>query len=187
MNISSSSGVWNACSRNTDKTGSDSDPCRSNHFINLPVSPMYPGPKTQWGRRCGGFRYRKQCNKLPKWPTSLKKIPKPPGSKRHEPNLRELCQRSFDMGARMNNNMKKIARGFRVPCPTPLIEITNLKRTDDWKREVMHPGRLTTFQDCCSPAAAYSTILHGNKLKYPFNKIRPCKRDGYSRVANYYG
>lgn len=142
---------------------------------------MYPGWKGRWGRRCGGYSYRKQCYRLPLWPIALKRIPIPRGSSKRELNLRQLCTRSFDWGVRINNNIKKIVTGQRIPCPTQMIRITNLKRYDDASYEQMHPGKLTTTMDCCGPPSAYPNILNGNNLMSKFNRIRPCQRDGYTR------
>lgn len=176
-------GVWNACAERTDRTRSNTNPCPNKDLEDIPIRPQFPGSKSGWNRRCGGPQFRSQCDELPKWPSTLRNRPPrgPRGSSGNEPNLQVLCERSFDWGVRINDNVKKITRGSRVPCPTPLIEITNLKRTDDRTRETMRPGTLTTTMDCCAPPSSYPSITGGNKLKSPFNKLSPCKRDGYTR------
>ncbi|CDF40071.1 Putative endoglucanase type K Cellulase, Endo-1, 4-beta-glucanase [Chondrus crispus] len=175
-------GVWNACSGPTDKTASDNRPCNTNDYLDIAVRPQFVSGKSEWGRRCGGHIYRTGCRSLPKWPATLEYRPRPAGSSTNEPNLRTLCKRSFDWGARINNGNKQITGGQRVPCPQQFVEITNLKRRDDSRYEQMPRGTLTSTMDCCSPASAYPSVTMGNKLLPNRNRIRPCTRDGYTRV-----
>lgn len=175
-------GVWNACSGPTNKTVSDRFPCNTKYYLDIPVFPLFNGGYSEWGRRCGGQIFRTGCSSLPTWPATLSFTPRPAGSSTNEPNLQTLCTRSFDWGVRIDNGNKQITGGQRVPCPQQLVEITNLKRSDDNEFEQMPSGTLTSTMDCCSPASAYPSATTGNKLLSNRNRIRPCTRDGYTRV-----
>lgn len=82
----------------------------------------------------------------------------------------------------MENGNKRIARGQRVPCPSQLTGITNLKRYDDADSGTMEAGELTSTMDCCAPASGYPSATTGNQLIPGLDRIIPCRRDGYTRV-----
>lgn len=183
-------GVWNACAHQTDKTVSGANPCTTGMFEKIEADPQFHSGTPSWGNRCGGQTYRANCQLLPAWPVDLTVqpqlqvgIPIPPGSSVGiEPDLVELCERSYDLRVRVDGGNMMITSGDRVRCPGELVGITNLQRDDDTSIETMSPGRLSSMMDCCAPASAYVGSTITNHLIPGKDKITPCVSDGYTRV-----
>ena len=98
----------------------------------------------------------------------------------------------------------------RVECPVELVEMTQLKRTDDPNtfdiEEANRPEEyqqanvgnlepchcscgsmdckycLTRMMDCRKPSAGFIDNIHGDLVQSGLKVVQPCTRDGYTRV-----
>lgn len=175
-------GIFNACVAPTNRVPNGiSNICHATEFQGLTSAALFSGSVTQWGARCGGHFTREGCRQLPDYPTQLREAPIPPGSLKREPSLKELCNRSFELQARQPGNAV-IRFGWRVACPSLLVDVTGLQRSDEGASQRMSSGVLTSTMDCCAPAG--SSIYAFDAPTVPGReRVIPCRNDGYTRVT----
>mmetsp|Transcript_90854 Transcript_90854/g.261784 ORF Transcript_90854/g.261784 Transcript_90854/m.261784 type:complete len:361 (-) Transcript_90854:263-1345(-) len=97
-------------------------------------SSMFPGRVEDWGCQYGGIDSREACANLPKYPRMAASM------RAAGESLVELCEYSFDMGARMSGaglpageckyNPTLLDVG-RVRCPAGLVNLTQMQRVDE--------------------------------------------------------
>ncbi|PXF40024.1 hypothetical protein BWQ96_10269 [Gracilariopsis chorda] len=183
-------GIFNVCAGPTNKNNGDAC-ARDVVTDNIVAYPQFDGtPHDAFGERCGGQKTREQCSYVPEQPSQIGQPgeiqQRPVFQNVREPSLVTMCQRAFDWQVRKPNGNARITRGERIPCPNEMVEITNLRRTDDNAKETMNfgggTGELTSTMDCCAPSAIVFGNINFPDPKHP--RVIPCKRDGYTRVAS---
>jgi len=177
---------------------------------------MFPGPfdEAVWGAQYGGCSYRDSsqgspsCDDLPPYPQE----PNPMTSAGD--NLVDMCKWSFDQGVRgasgTGGENPTIIDMARVECPQELVEMTQLKRSDDpptFKIEEanrpppyqsanagsLEPCHctcgandckycLTRMMDCRKPSSGFIDNMKPELLEDGFKVVQPCTNDGYTRV-----
>jgi hypothetical protein len=77
-----------------------------------------------------------------------------------------------------------------VKCPTELYSATGLHRSDETNAGytclssgISSGGVLTRMMDCSKPSYAWAGNVKGTTFS-GFEKVIPCRRDGYTRVNN---
>jgi len=178
---------------------------------------MFPGPFSQdvWGAQYGGCDYRDasqgspSCDDLPPYPQQ------PNGMQAAGDSLVDLCKWSFDKGVRGDGGTggqnPTIVDMARVECPAELVEMTQIKRSDDpgtftIEEENRPPpyqsanvgslgpchctcgGQdckfcLTRMMDCRKPSSGFIDNIHEDLVEPDGLKVvQPCTQDGYTRV-----
>merc|ERR1712158_78154 len=178
---------------------------------------MFPGPFSQdvWGAQYGGCDYRDasqgspSCDDLPPFPQQ------PSGMQAAGDSLVDLCKWSFDKGVRGDGGTggqnPTIVDMARVECPAELVEMTQIKRSDDpgtftIQEENRPPpyqsanvgslgpchctcgGQdckfcLTRMMDCRKPSSGFIDNIHEDLVEADGLKVvQPCTQDGYTRV-----
>jgi len=157
---------------------------------------MYEGSTAAWGHQYGGVDHRAQCSGLPPYPRAAAAM------RAAGDSLVALCEYGFDHGVRGegggNPSILSIAR---VACPAELVELTQLRRSDEptaselmvrrlsaaHKCRAGQPGAtlawcLTRMMDCRKPSGAFkdnvekALVVEGQRL------VQPCAADGYTRI-----
>jgi len=177
---------------------------------------MFPGPFDQsiWGAQYGGCDYRDSSQGSPSC-DDLPPLPQQPGPMEAAgDNLVDLCKWSFDMGVRGGGGTgganPTIIDMARVECPAELVEMTQLKRTDDPSTFVIEEANrpseyqeanignldpchcscgeqnckycLTRMMDCRKPSSGFIDNLHTEIMEDGLKVTQPCTQDGYTRV-----
>lgn len=163
---------------------------------------MYPGSREVWGHQYGGLDSRKECAGLPPYPHDGAAMQAAGDS------LVKLCEYGFEKGVRGElgtENWKALGNPSilsitRVACPTELVNLTQLHRSDDPPESQPGPTLraehlcqagvpggpldwcLTRMMDCRLPSGGFKDniveelVLPGHKL------VQPCLSDGYTRI-----
>jgi hypothetical protein len=162
---------------------------------------MFSGSKEAWGQQYGGPENRTQCADLPRYPRDGDAM------KAAGDDLVQLCEYGFEKGVRGDSGddgNPSILSIVRVPCPRELVNLTQLRRTDEpdemseeetsvRRLKAAHnctPGYtgtglawcLTRMMDCRKPSGGFrdniqkDLVAHGHKL------VQPCTADGYTRM-----
>ncbi|XP_059084701.1 uncharacterized protein LOC131881768 [Tigriopus californicus] len=173
---------------------------------------MFPGQfiESIWGAQYGGCSYRDSsegspsCDDLPELPQDSSAM------SAQGDNLVDLCKYSFDKRVRLGSSNPTIVDMARVECPAELVELTQIKRSDDPKtfeiteanrpgpyqnNPVIEPCRcscgsnectycLTRMMDCRKPSAGFIDNLQTNLLEDGMKVVQPCTSDGYTRIDN---
>lgn len=116
---------------------------------------MFPGKKDVWGAQYGGVGSKADCSNLPRHPRDSKAM------QAAGDDLVKLCEYSFEKGVRgsassgsTNPSLLSIAR---VACPAELVNLTQLRRTDDppeTAAKEMTERRLTAAHKCSTGTTA---------------------------------
>jgi len=177
---------------------------------------MFPGEFNQetWGAEYGGCDYRDSSQGSPSC-DDLPPLPQQPGPMQASgDNLVDLCKWSFDKGVRgvggTGSSNPTIVDMARVECPAELVEMTQVKRSDDPSTFVIEEENrpppyqsanagdlepchcscggqdckycLTRMMDCRKPSAGFIDNMHADLLEDGLKVIQPCTQDGYTRV-----
>jgi len=177
---------------------------------------MFPGAfdESIWGAQYGGCDYRDSSQGSPSC-DDLPPVPQEPDMmNKAGDSLVDLCKWSFDMGVRgaggTGGANPTIVDMARVECPAELVEMTQLKRTDDPNtfdiEEANRPEEyqqanvgnlepchcscgsmdckycLTRMMDCRKPSAGFIDNIHGDLVQSGLKVVQPCTRDCYTRV-----
>eukprot|EP00095_Tigriopus_kingsejongensis_P008632 maker-scaffold426_size175065-snap-gene-0.36 protein:Tk08632 transcript:maker-scaffold426_size175065-snap-gene-0.36-mRNA-1 annotation:"endoglucanase" len=171
---------------------------------------MFPGDFNQaiWGNVYGGCDHRDSsegspsCDDLPPYAQD--------GSAMQDEgdNLVDLCKYSFDKRVRLGATNPTIVDMARVKCPKELVEMTQIKRSDDPSTyEIEEANRpspyqnganiepcrcscgasectycLTRMMDCRKPSAGFIDNLQSDLLEDGLKVVQPCTADGYTRI-----
>jgi hypothetical protein len=159
---------------------------------------MYPGTydENNWGRQYGGVDNKAQCQNLPSHPFVSGPM------EAAGDDLVTLCEYGFDHGARLEGggNPSILSLG-RVKCPTELVELTQIRRSDDpdsytcgascvqasHECELNTGGTsaewcLTRMMDCRKPSGAFKDNVRADVMVDGKRIVQPCTSDGYTRI-----
>jgi len=178
---------------------------------------MFPGEFTEqvWGAQYGGCDYRDSSQGSPSC-DSLPPLPQQDGPMQEQgDSLVELCKWSFDAGVRgaggTGGENPTIVDMARVECPAELVQLTQIKRTDDpstfsleeENRPAEYQGGgagvepchctcggqdcqycLTRMMDCRKPSSGFIDNIRPELVAgaQGLAVAQPCTRDGYTRV-----
>lgn len=136
----------------------------------------------------GGPETRAKCDNLPEWASAIDQSNLPSGAE----SLRQHCEASFDLKLRPansgNDDNPVITSRSWVACPSELVEITKLKRTDEPQldasvnqdSELTSASYATRMMDCCKPSAGF--VANVPKVDQGYPAVMSCKSDGFTRM-----
>lgn len=161
---------------------------------------MFPGGTDVWGHVYGGVDNRAQCAGLPPYPQN------PEPMKAAGDSLVKMCEYAFDKGVRGEGGSNPtLLDAHRVKCPSELVEMTQIQRTDEppafvgedfhrvdgfptaKKCQLDTPGGgaaycLTRMMDCRKPSGAFKDNIHKDMVVPGKKLVQPCLSDGYTRL-----
>jgi len=168
---------------------------------------MFAGSKEVWGCQYGGIDSSAECKNLPAHP------------REHAAgdSLRQLCEYSFSKRVRLSGeglpagkckyNPTLLDVG-RVPCPSALVELTQMQRSDEpssYQRVQGFPNSdkeclsfdpaahdyepakisaycLTRMMDCRKPSGGWTSNVKEELMVPGKRVVQPCTEDGYTRI-----
>jgi len=146
------------------------------------VASSYPNSFGQ-SATSGGPSSKSDCSDLPSWPSADSKGSA--GTEAHETTLVEQCEETFDLGLRTAN--PTISARYQIACPSQLVMVTGLRRTDDPTTAVDQSSQVysgssvvTRMMDCCKPTGGWVANIPNADPDYP--AVMACTADGFTRM-----
>lgn len=168
---------------------------------------MFAGGKDVWGCQFGGVDSAAECKQLPSHPRGH-----PSGD-----SLQQLCEYSFSMGVRASGAGRPAGKCKynptildvgRVPCPSALVKLTQIQRSDEPNSYERVPGFpnsdhkclsfdpaandyepakisafcLTRMMDCRKPSGGWTSNVKADLMVPGKRVVQPCTEDGYTRI-----